>query len=129
MFERTIILTALIAVSYLIFKNPFMKTNNEPYKGIFDKFNLNPELPTVLYFWTEQCTQCKFSQKPALKRLKQNEIDFNFISVNALEDKELVGKFSIKTVPTTAVFNSKREFKFINSGFANEQKLKEQLAG
>lgn len=84
-------------------------------------------LPTVLYFWTEQCVQCKTSQKPVLNNLKKGKNNFNLVDVNAIEQKDFTSLFNIRTVPSTIVFSKDRESKFVNNGFANSAELTNQL--
>jgi len=85
------------------------------------------ELPTVLYFWTEQCVQCKRSQKPALHRLQRNRGMFNLVNINALEEKDIVSSFKIKTVPSTVIISPDKKPAYINNGFKSERELAEQL--
>jgi thioredoxin-like negative regulator of GroEL len=87
----------------------------------------NTSLPTVLYFWTEQCVQCKTSQKPVLKSLKNENNNFNLIDINAIERKEITSLYNIRTVPSTIIFSKDGKSKFVNNGFANESELSTQL--
>ena len=89
--------------------------------------NLNPALPTILYFWTEQCSQCNSSQKPAIIKLKNEGHEFNFISLNAIKESEITKQLNIRTVPSTIVLNSEKKIRYINSGYTADSILKEQL--
>jgi len=84
-------------------------------------------LPTVLYFWTDQCVQCKTSQKPILNNLKQEKNNFNLVDVNAVEQKDITSLFNIRTVPSTIIFSKDGKSKFINNGFADKAELSTQL--
>ena len=84
-------------------------------------------LPTVLYFWTDNCVQCRTSQKPVLKNLEEEFGGFNLVDVNAIDSDELTSLFNIKTVPSTVVFSNDGSSKFINNGFAGKEELLKQL--
>jgi thioredoxin-like negative regulator of GroEL len=124
MLERTIVLALILAGIYLAMKRfGFRKVKNGsllPLQGI------NSELPTILYFWTESCAQCKSVQKPEILKL-QNCVGFNLVSLNALGEAELAKQLNIRTVPSTAVVSKERMIRFINNGFASGDRLKRQL--
>jgi len=135
--ERLLILTILLSGIFFLFRR-FLISQPD---GSIQLFNppwqltgINPELPTIVYFWTEQCAQCFSLQNPALSKLKQNYSDFNLISYKALTlptgkagEEELIKTFNIKTVPSTAIISPENEVKFINNGFAGEDLLAAQL--
>jgi thioredoxin-like negative regulator of GroEL len=85
-------------------------------------------LPTVIYFWTDECIQCKISQKPALNSLKDKTKDFNLINVNALERNDLTLFFNIRTVPSTIIFSNDGKSRFVNNGYANRDELARQIS-
>ena len=127
MFERVVILVLVITIiSFLIkwfFNNRFKRLNNL----VFDIAGTNSGLPTIIYFWTEQCSQCFCLQKPALSKLKHYDQDFNLVSYNAFNEVEVAKKLNIKTVPATVVLSKMNEVRFINNGFASEQLLASQI--
>ena len=94
---------------------------------VFKFANVDSDIPTILYFWTEQCTQCFSLQKPALTKLEGKHKNFNLISYNAFNEKDVVKKLNIKTVPSTVILSRQNEVKFINNGFASEKLLVSQL--
>ena len=126
MLERTIALALFMGIIYLSMKRfGFRKMKN----GILlplQFHGINPELPTVLYFWTDSCAQCKTVQRPEITKI-QNGGGFNLISLNALGETELVKQLNIRTVPSTAVVSKERIIKFINNGFISGEKLKLQI--
>ncbi|MCL5030449.1 MAG: thioredoxin family protein [Bacteroidetes bacterium] len=87
----------------------------------------NSSLPTVLYFWTDSCVQCRTSQKPVLKNLEKEIGGFNLVDVNAIEENNLTSLFNIKTVPSTVIFSNDGKSRFINNGFADKEELLKQL--
>ena len=130
MFERLLVLAVILLGIFFLFRK-FLIT--KPGRGInilpdISGLKINNNLPTILYFWTEQCTQCFSQQNPALHKLKQSYKDFNLISFNALNEENIVKKLNIKTVPSTAIISSGQiEVKFVNNGFAGEKLLLSQL--
>ncbi|RME48732.1 MAG: thioredoxin [Chloroflexi bacterium] len=84
--------------------------------------------PAVVYFWTETCGQCKVMQAPVLDRLAQT-MPLQVVSVNAVRQPDLADRFGVMTVPTTAVIDGAGHVRAVNHGYADEQTLREQLAG
>lgn len=127
MLERIFVLGILL-ILVIIFQKRFRS-------GRINKSIMLPEnisvtdlsLPTVLYFWTDNCMQCKTSQRPALNNLLNSRGDFNLIDVNAIKEKDLTSFFNIKTVPSTVIFSNDGKSKFVNNGFADEAELTKQL--
>ncbi len=127
MLERVLVLGILFFL-VIIFQKRFR--TGKIHKGIQLPENISvhdSSLPTVLYFWTNNCIQCRTSQKPALNNLKEERGGFNLIDVNAIEAKELTSLFNIRTVPSTVIFSNDGKSKFINNGFASKAELAEQL--
>ena len=128
MFERLLVLAVILSGIFFLFRKFLITKPGKEINILPDiaDFNLNHSLPTILYFWTEQCAQCFSQQNPALSKLKQSYKDFNLISFNALSEESIVKKLNIKTVPSTAIVSS-NEVKFVNNGFAGEKLLLSQL--
>jgi thioredoxin-like negative regulator of GroEL len=127
MFERIIVLgILLIVISMLQRKFRTGKvTNSLQLPGNITL--KDSSLPTVLYFWTEQCVQCKNSQKPVLNNLKKENNNFNLVNINAVEQKHITSLFNIRTVPSTIIFSKDGESRFVNNGYANESELARQI--
>jgi thiol-disulfide isomerase/thioredoxin len=127
MLERIIALSLFLILSYFLVRK-FNSTKSITNRFLpFEINNLKPGLPTILYFWTEQCAQCNSVQKPAILKLKDEGNKFNFIAFNAVKDFELIKDLKIKTVPSTVILSSDKNIRFINSGYASSSVLKEQL--
>ena len=128
MFERLLVLALILSGIFFLFRKFLVSRPGKEINILPDiaGFNLNHSLPTILYFWTEQCAQCFSQQNPALSKLKQSYKDFNLISFDALNEESIVKKLNIKTVPSTAIISS-NEVKFVNNGFAGEKLLLSQL--
>ena len=126
MVERIILLTVFFILAGLFsFRHRITRKNLNIQ--LPKKFNNLNSLPTVMYFWTNQCVQCKSSQKPALKNLQDKYAKFNLVSIDALTEKELVSKFKIRTVPSTVIFAADGKSRFINNGFIDEKELSTQI--
>jgi len=126
MVERIILLAVLFILAGL-FSIRHRITRKNVNIQLPKKFSYSNSLPTVMYFWTDQCVQCKSSQKPALKSLQEKYGKFNLVSIDELNEKELVSKFKIKTVPSTVIFAADGKSRFINNGFIDEKELSTQI--
>ena len=129
MLERIIILVLILAGVFLLIKKGFYGSPKRIKNPVIDFTSINSGLPTILYFWTEQCTQCVSLQNPALSKLKKQNQFFNLVSYNALNEVKITKELNIKTVPSTVVLSQKNEIKFVNNGFASEKLLASQLKG
>ena len=127
MLERIIALSFLLVLSYFLVRKFYSSKIISNGSLPFEINNLNPALPTILYFWTEQCAQCNSVQKPAILKLRDEGNEFNFISLNAIKELKITKHLNIKTVPSTGVLNPEKKINYINSGFTAGKILKEQL--
>lgn len=84
--------------------------------------------PTVLYFTTSECAQCRLQQAPILAQL-QNKMDVAVHKLDAIEQEALARVYGIMTVPTTVVLDAELRPVAINHGVAPLQKLQGQVAG
>ena len=125
--ERIFILGILITL-IIIFQKRFKSGKIRKSLRLPENIRImDPTLPTVLYFQTDTCVQCRTSQKPVLNNLKKRKNNFNLIEVNAFKEKELTSLFNIRTVPSTVIFSNDGSSKFINNGFAGRNELLKQL--
>jgi thiol-disulfide isomerase/thioredoxin len=76
--------------------------------------------------WSDYCGPWS-GESRMLDRLKEKYLDINYISLNAVKEKELASTFNIKTVPSIAVISPNKEMKFFNQGFTTEEKLKKEI--
>lgn len=83
--------------------------------------------PTVLYFTTAECAQCRLQQTPILAQL-QNRVDVAIHKLDAIEQEALARVYGIMTVPTTVVLDSHLRPVAVNHGVAPLQKLQSQIA-
>src|SRR5687768_2696883 len=85
-------------------------------------------VPTILYFTTPSCVQCRAQQTPAIERLRSYIGDrLQVRQVDALAEPETAERFGILTVPTTVVLDAAGKVLAVNLGFASTEKLASQL--
>jgi len=84
----------------------------------------------ILYFTTPECGECRLRQEPALRELERQFGPRLVVDKrDAVEERELAREYGVRTVPTTAVFDSNGTLVTINYGYASAARLAEQLGG
>ncbi len=91
-----------------------------------DGLALHPHQPTVLYFWSHDCHQCRVAQAPTLDRLAA-EGGAHVVPIDAVAERGLADRFGVLTVPTTIVLAPSGEVRAVNHGFASLLKLRAQV--
>lgn len=82
----------------------------------------------ILAFSSVDCTQCHTLQQPALRRLQALRGDaIDVVEIDAPGSPELAKRYRILTVPSTVILNPTGEPHAINYGFANLNKLQQQI--
>ena len=128
MLERTFVL-GIVLILITILQRKFRTGKITDTLQLPDNITLeNTSLPTVLYFWTDQCVRCKTSQRPVLNNLKKEKNNFNLVDVNAIGQKEITFFFNIRTVPSTIIFSNDGKSRFVNNGYANRDELARQIS-
>ncbi len=92
-----------------------------------DRLGLPAGRPSIIYVWSERCTQCVQLQEPALVRLERERGVF-VRKVHPVEAPDVVRRFNILTVPSTVVVDRERRVRAVNLGFADAEALAAQLA-
>jgi thiol-disulfide isomerase/thioredoxin len=126
--ERILIFSVIVLLMLLILKYFKRSGRRKVNLNLLASEGIDPgnNRPSLIYFWSESCIPCTFQSKIFLK-LKENYRNVNFISLNAVEKKELASDFSIRTVPSIALLSSGNEMKFLSHGFTGEETLKKVL--
>lgn len=88
---------------------------------------LDASRPTVLYFWSADCYQCRAAQAPTLEKLKA-EAAVHVVAVDAVAERSLADRFGVLTVPTTVVIAPDGGVRAVNHGFAPLATLRRQAA-
>jgi len=111
----------LIIVLLFSFSNVFaseFKTNFT--QEIFEKAQDNGKI-VVIYSWNEYCGTCA-KQRPILEQAKNDFKDILFLSIEHVENKDLVKNLKIEYWSTIAVYkNSKQTAKII--GLVEKDKI------
>jgi len=84
--------------------------------------------PQLLYFWSDECYQCRWLQAPVIQRLSNelgDQVLFRFI--HALAEPGIASHYGVLTLPTTVVINGRGQVEAVNHGYADEAKLRAQL--
>jgi thiol:disulfide interchange protein len=82
----------------------------------------------ILAFKSADCRQCRDLQEPALQRVLQARQDtVTVVNVDATSEQELVQTYRVLTVPSTVILDAKGQARAINYGFADTQRLLEQI--
>ncbi len=92
-------------------------------------FTSNTAAPRIriLSFSSEDCRQCKL-QAPILQRIADTHKEaVSITEIDAPAEPELTTRYQVLTVPTTVVLDTNGKAHAINYGFANTQKLLEQI--
>jgi hypothetical protein len=88
----------------------------------------NAHLVHILAFSSADCKQCHQLQTPALRHVQEITGDtVAVIEVDASVSPELVQRYHVLTVPTTVVLDTSGRAHAVNYGFANTQRLLEQV--
>jgi thiol-disulfide isomerase/thioredoxin len=89
----------------------------------------DPSVSTIriLSFSSEDCRQCKL-QAPILQRVVEMHKEvISITEIDAPAAPELTTRYQVLTVPTTVVLDAHGKAHAINYGFANTQKLLQQI--
>ena len=132
MFERILILLVLaaalvigwLALRLLQARRLSALAADKPFAGIVPSGR-----PSVVAFSLPGCADCRTRQAPALCRLGAQlggRASIQTLAANA--HPSLVERLGLLTVPATVVLDTAGQVRFLNQGFADEQRLAEQLA-
>ena len=84
----------------------------------------------ILAFSSADCHQCHTMQTPALQRVTEaRTYQVSVEEIDAPSSPELTQRYRVLTVPTTVVLDATGRVHAVNYGFANTQRLLEQVDG
>ena len=75
----------------------------------FDRFLTNNDLPVVVDFWAPWCDPCKMMAPAFEKVAGELKSSMRFARVNTEAEQALAARFTIRSIPTLAVFRKGRE--------------------
>ncbi len=79
-------------------------------------------------FSLPNCGDCRARQAPALNRLRaQLGEQVAVVTLTVSEHADLADRLGLMTVPATAILDERGSLRHLNQGFADEQRLIEQL--
>ena len=82
----------------------------------------------ILAFSSADCQPCHTLQAPALQRLiETRQDDISVVEIDAHNSPQLTQRYHVLTVPTTVVLDAEGRVHAVNYGFANTQRLLEQV--
>jgi hypothetical protein len=84
-------------------------------------------IPDILYFTGENCTICHVAQRPALERLRHLIDDVDVREIDVAEDPSAARAYRVMTLPTTVVLDPSGLATAVNTGFAGESLLRDQV--
>ncbi len=88
----------------------------------------NPSPVRILAFSSADCLQCHQLQTPALQRVMEARGgDVSVLEVDAPNSPALTQRYRVLTLPTTVVLDAAGRAHAVNYGFANTQRLLEQV--
>lgn len=130
MIERLIIVIILAAVGILMYQlytrwqlaRIAARRNTDPILQ-----DLNPNLPTIVYFTTPNCITCKTQQLPAINKVRDTQ-EIQVIQIDATENPEVADRWGVLSAPTTFVLDKTLSPRVVNHGVADEQKLLKQVS-
>lgn len=84
----------------------------------------------ILAFSSADCKQCHTMQTPALQRVTEaRKYQVSVEEIDAPDSPELTQRYQVLTLPTTVVLDAAGHVCAVNYGFANTQRLLEQVDG
>lgn len=84
----------------------------------------------ILAFSSADCHQCHTLQTPALRRVTEaRKYQVSVEDIDAPVSPELTRRYQVLTLPTTVVLDAAGHVHAVNYGFANTQRLLEQVDG
>ena len=84
----------------------------------------------ILAFSSVDCHQCHTLQAPALRRVTgARKYQVSVEDIDAPSSPELTQRYQVLTLPTTVVLDAAGHVHAVNYGFANTQRLLEQVDG
>ena len=88
----------------------------------------SPSRVQILAFSSADCQPCHTLQAPALQRLiEARRDDVSVVEIDAPNSPQLAQRYHVLTVPTTVVLDAAGQVHAVNYGFANTQRLLEQV--
>lgn len=75
----------------------------------FDRHIGRSDIPMLVDFWAPWCGPCRAMAPAFAQAAKQLEPEFRLAKVNTEEQQQLAARFSIRSIPTLALFRNGQE--------------------
>jgi hypothetical protein len=122
-------LAALVVIGWRLLKlRQDLRLRSAARERLFDRL-VPAGRPAVVGFSLPMCHECHTLQSPAMSRLESRM--GQSVSVRTVDVRDhgaLAGRLGILTVPATVVLDTDGTVRFLNQGFAGEERLVQQLS-
>jgi thiol-disulfide isomerase/thioredoxin len=125
---RFALATGIIAIGVLAYWWINQLLMGRAKSNVFTLLNVLPNKPLIVYFTTPTCAPCKTIQRPAIEHVT-NLLGgkLHVVEIDATEQPDLAKAWGVMSVPTTFLFDSRGEARYVNNGVARAEKLIKQI--
>ena len=131
LYISALIITVSIGLGFFLRSIQKWRISNRSLKDPFQIYQWK-ESPTLLYFWTHNCSQCKPQERyieQAQLELRRSGKVLEILKYNALESTLLAKQLGVLTVPTTVLLDKKGRVVAWNNGLIQANKIIKQYIG
>lgn len=130
MIERILIVILLAAAALVLYRLCTQRQMRKAAASTRDPLlnDVQPGIPTIVYFTTPTCAPCRLQQTPTLQRLQEEfGTGLRVIRVDASEDPEAADRWGVFSVPTTFVLDPKGTPRQVFNGVVDALTLRREL--